>query len=105
VSGQPSHRSPVALTLHSFRLTNDVLLQAVAGEAVLLNLKDGVYFTLDEVGTRMIRLLGEHGDLDSAVAALEAEYEATREQIRADMERLLEEMLSHGLVERVEAQG
>jgi hypothetical protein len=88
-----------------YRVTNDLLLQEVGDEAVLLNLKDGVYFSLNEVGTRMVRLLREHGNLDLVVATLEAEYEAPPEQIRADMVTLLEEMVSHGLAERVEAEG
>jgi hypothetical protein len=88
-----------------YRLTDDVLLQEVAGEAVLLNLKDGVYFTLDETGARMIALFRQHGRLDLAIAAMEAEYEASRDQIEADMTRLLEEMVTHGLVERVETTG
>jgi hypothetical protein len=93
------------LTQADYRITEDVLLQEVAGEAVLLNLKDGVYFTLDEIGARMIRLFREHNDLDLAVAALEGEYEASRDQIRGDMVRLLEEMVLHGLVERVDTKG
>jgi hypothetical protein len=88
-----------------YRLTNDVLLQEVAGEAVLLNLKDGVYFTLDETGARMIALFREHGRLDLAVGAMEAEYEASRDQIEADMTKLLDEMVTHGLVERIEPKG
>jgi hypothetical protein len=88
-----------------YRITSDVLLQEVAGEAVLLNLKDGVYFSLDEVGARMILLFREHNDLDLVVAALEAEYEAPGDQIRGDMVRLLEEMVLHGLVERVDTTG
>jgi hypothetical protein len=88
-----------------YRVASDLLLQEVGDEAVLLNLKDGVYFSLNEVGTRMVQLLRKHGDLDLAVATLEAEYEAPRAQIRADMVTLLEEMVSHGLVERVEAEG
>jgi hypothetical protein len=88
-----------------YRLSDDLLLQEVAGEAVLLNLKDGVYFSLDEVGTRMVRVFREHGDLGPAVEALEAEYEASREQIRSDMVTLLEEMVSHGLAERLDPTG
>jgi hypothetical protein len=93
------------MTQARYRITDDLLLQGVAGEAVLLNLKDGVYFTLDEVGNRMVLSLRKHGDLDRAVAALETEYEASQEQIRTDMVRLLEEMVSHGLAERVETEG
>jgi hypothetical protein len=91
--------------LARYRIADDLLLQEVGDEAVLLNLRDGVYFSLDEVGTRMVRLLREHGDLDLAVATLEAEYAAPRDRILADMLTLLEEMASHGLVERVEAEG
>jgi hypothetical protein len=49
------------MTLDSrVKVNDDVLFQELQGEAVLLNLKSGVYFGLDPVGTRIWQLFAEH---------------------------------------------
>jgi hypothetical protein len=43
------------------RICDDVVFHDLQGELVLLNLKTGVYFGLDSVGTRIWHLIREHG--------------------------------------------
>jgi hypothetical protein len=83
-------------------IPDEVVLQEVGDEAVLLNLSDGVYFTLDDVGVKMVRLFRQHGDVARAVQEIAAEYEAVPARIHADMVTLLDEMVSHGLARRVD---
>jgi hypothetical protein len=83
-------------------IPDDVVLQEVGDEAVALSLRDGVYFTLDDVALRMVRLIREHGEVAPAVLAMAAEYDASAGVIQEDMLRLLDEMVSQGLARRVD---
>ena len=52
------------------KVNDDVLFQELQGEAVLLNLKSGVYFGLDPVGTRIWQLFAEHEVLRDVAQAV-----------------------------------
>lgn len=77
----------------------DVLFRDLSGEAVILNLADGTYYGLDEVGTRMWELLSESGRLDQTYQTLLQEYDVTPEQLEKDLLRLVEQLVSRGLLE------
>jgi hypothetical protein len=82
----------------------DVVFRELDGEAVILHLGTGLYYGLDAVGTRMWQVLAEHGDLGVALDVLAAEYDVSRERLRADLVRLVEALCDKGLV-RVTARG
>ena len=84
------------------RIPENVLFNEVAGEAVLLNLDSGRYFALNEVGARLWQLLAEHRRLAPVLEQMLTEYEVTAEQLRADVEPLIEELLAQGLLVRGE---
>jgi hypothetical protein len=77
----------------------DVLVQELQGESVLLNLKSGRYFGLDEVGTRMWAALTAAESLQAACDALLAEYDVDAERLRDDLRALVEKLVEHGLLE------
>lgn len=80
------------------RVSDDVLFQDLHGEAVLLNLKTGVYFGLDAVGSRVWELLAADGRLSNVLEAVTAEFDVSREQGAADLVALAAELAEHGLV-------
>ena len=77
----------------------DVLFRDLDGEAVILNLKTGKYFGLDELGTRMWSLLIEYGQVEPAYRALLDEYEVTPEQLRDDLLAFIDNLASHDLLQ------
>lgn len=83
------------------RVPKAVVCEVLDGEAVLLNLKTGVYFSLNKTGTRMWQALGTHGSFESAlpelVRALAPEGQEAR--VRSDLEQLARELVSAGLLE------
>ena len=88
-----------ALTIKSSVHINDtVLFQELQGEAALLDLKTGIYFSLDTVGTRIWQLLREHEVLSKVVEAMLSEYDVTEDRCRQDLLDLVEEMRQQGLV-------
>jgi len=77
----------------------DVLVQELQGESVLLNVQNGRYFGLDEVGTRMWAALTTAESLQAARDALLAEYDVDAERLEQDLRGLVEKLVEHGLVE------
>ena len=76
----------------------DVLFQDLKNEAALLDLKKGVYYGLNGIGTRFWQLLSAGNDLDQAVQQLVGLYAIDEATLRADLLELLTELEKAGLV-------
>ena len=76
----------------------DVLLQDLEGEAVLLNLKNGQYYGLDENSFNMYKILTSSSSVQAAYEALVREYEVAPERLRADLDQFLSHLIENGLV-------
>jgi Coenzyme PQQ synthesis protein D (PqqD) len=76
-----------------------VLVRRFGDESVLLNLQQGRYFGLDEVGTRMWTLLTSGKSFDETYDILQSEYDVDPARLRQDLENLIERLKSNGLVE------
>jgi hypothetical protein len=77
----------------------DLLASAFGAELVILNLKDGVYYGLADVGARIWALL-QHPITVSAIRdALVAEYDVEPEQCGRDLGALLQDLAARGLIE------
>ena len=85
------------------QIAKDVLFQAVADEAVLLNINDNRYYGLDDVATRMWLVMMESGDAEAAIQQILAEYEVDEATLRHDLAALVVEMEQRGLIQRVQA--
>lgn len=80
------------------RLGKDVLMQKIGDDAILLNLNTENYFTLDEVGTRIIVTLQESDSVTQAVRKLMGIYEVDETKLTKDAIRLVEECEQYGLL-------
>lgn len=81
------------------RICQDVLSRDLQGEEVILDLNTGVYFGLDQVGTRIWQLIREHRSLQQVLDAMLQEYEVTKAQCTHDLLRFVTQMADKGLVE------
>jgi len=77
----------------------DLLASAFGKELVILNLKDGVYYGLEDVGARIWALLQRPIRVAALRDALVAEYDVEPERCGRDLRSLLQELASRGLVE------
>ncbi len=94
---------PTEITLTSrVRIQDDVLFQELQGEAVLLNLKTGVYLGLDRIGTIIWQLLQEDGALSRVVEVIFREYDVTQEKFEQDLLNLVGQMEKQGLLVQAE---
>lgn len=81
-----------------WKLSPDVVFRDLEGEAVILDLASGTYFGLNEVGTRVWRLVDEGRDVSQIVEIVTSEYQADRATIARDVERLLDDLRSRRLI-------
>ena len=79
-------------------VSKEVLLQEIAGEGVLLDLKSETYFGLDEVGTRIWRLVENDGHLKVVHAKLLGEYDVESARLEQDLTELIGRLAEAGLV-------
>ncbi len=79
-------------------ISEQTMTQEVDGETVILDLKSENYFGLDIVATRIWQLLQVNGDLQSAFDILLAEYDVQADQLKSDIDTLIENLQEAGLV-------
>ena len=74
---------------------------AVEDGTAILDLRSNTYFSLDPVGASVWDRMAAPASLDDLTAAIAAEYEVTPEECRRDISDLLDDMLTHGLIQTV----
>lgn len=79
-------------------IPQDVLIRELDGESVILNLNSERYFGLDEVGTRMWQALSDCELIQDAYETLLNEYDVAPEELRKDLDLLIEQLVEHGLI-------
>ena len=86
----------------AFAFPDGVMFREVDGEMVLLNLKTEQYFGLDRVGADIVTRLTT-GPFDKTFTELCRDYEVDAAVLRLDIDRLLEDLVAEGLLERVQS--
>jgi hypothetical protein len=71
----------------------------LAGEAVILDFKSGVYYGLNEVGASIWNLIQEPKTVNEIRDAILEEYEVEPEQCDRDLKELLKQLADKGLIE------
>jgi hypothetical protein len=79
-------------------IPDDVVFEVLDDQAVLLNLKTGIYFGLNDTGTRIWKLIEEHGDIDAVRKRMLEEFDVSQETLEGDLRGLLSELLERGLL-------
>ena len=77
----------------------------LAGEAAILNIKNGVYYGLDPVGARIWKLMQEPCAVAEIQNTITREYDVEPERCGRDLLGLLEKLLAEGLIEVKDGSG
>jgi hypothetical protein len=80
------------------KLDEDLQLTVLEGSTVVLDAKNGVYLGTNDVGTRIIELLREHGDPERAIGTILEEYAVSEETVRRDVQKVIDDLKSRGLL-------
>jgi len=89
---------PHANGAQCFAVSPSVVFRQMDDGAVLLDLQSGVYFGLDEVGTRVWTLLMEQKTPDAVCEAMLAEFDVEPGVVADDVRRLVAELQQNGLL-------
>lgn len=80
--------------------SENATFQTVAGEAILIDLQTGKYFSLNRVGTEFWEMLDGEQSLAQHAATLATKYNVDAEMVTADLVELAEKLVEKGLAER-----
>jgi hypothetical protein len=80
------------------RIPENVVFRSFGSETVLLNLKTGQYHGLKGAGGRMLEVLAETPDLETAAKRIADEYDQPLEVISEDMTNLCAALAERSLV-------
>jgi hypothetical protein len=84
---------------------SQVINETIDGEAIMINLATGNYYSLDSIGGEVWELLDQSSSVEQVVTALGRRYEASEETIRSAVEDLLQQLSREELVVRDDSPG
>ena len=84
---------------HCFRpREEEVASKVIDGEAIIINLANGVYYSMDKVGAHVWDLLQAGHNLEEVIKAITARYDVSREQAESNVRELVQELVQESLV-------
>jgi hypothetical protein len=84
---------------HCFLPRNEeVAAKVIDGEAIIINLANGVYYSMDKVGAFVWDLLQAGHTLENVIAAVVGHYDISREQAESNVQELVQELVQENLV-------
>lgn len=93
--------SPPITALTRVVASRGQLSAKLSGEAVILGLKDGVYFGLEGSGARIWDLVQQPAALGDVARTLSREFEVTADDAMRDLLALAGDLLNRGLLDVV----
>jgi len=82
----------------------NVIYETIEGEVILIDLKTGTYYSLRDSGAAVWQAIEQGAGEDGIAAELRSRYEASEEEIRDAVRRLLDELEREGLVRAEEGE-
>ena len=82
----------------TYILNPDVVFKRLEDRMVLVDLKSNQIFELNSTGARVWELLQEGVSVDTLIDRLKAEFEADPATLRTEIESLLSDLISEGLI-------
>jgi hypothetical protein len=79
------------------KIADEILARRIADETMILNMKTGVFYCLDPIGTRFFDLLRSTGDLQEVYRQLLSEYDVSAAELEADLLALCDELQAKGI--------
>src|SRR5215475_8046989 len=80
------------------RKDEEVIAKIMDGEAVIINLSNGLYYSIDRAGGTMWEMIDAGYRLEEIAVAIAARYDVTGNRAEIDVLRLATELLREGLV-------
>jgi hypothetical protein len=78
--------------------TDNTAATMIDGEAIIVNLTTGVYYSMDKVGAEVWEMIGQGLSTLQIAAAVAARYEIEQDKALVDIERLTEKLGAEDLI-------
>ena len=85
----------------TLKRSDNATFQSVAGEAIVIHLPTGKYFSLNRVGTELWEMLDGRRSISEHAAFLAQKYNVDSETVGRDVLELCDKLLAKNLVEVV----
>ena len=86
-------------------VAGDQVSADLEGETVILSMSEGAYYGLDRVGSRIWHRFAAPVALGDVLRAVLDEFDVDEARAWTDLEHLVTDLLAHGLVKRIPAEG
>jgi hypothetical protein len=83
---------------------SEVAAKIIEGEAILINLSNGMYYSMAKVGAHLWSLLAGGASINRLADAIAAHYDIPEAQAKADVRGLVDELHGEGLIVEREAE-
>lgn len=77
-----------------------VSYRIIEGEAVILNLDNGYYYSLNETGTRIWEAINKQNSLSQIFDSLKEKYQLPEKQLKNDLLGLVKDLEKEELIKR-----
>jgi len=95
-------RSDASATIaRRYRRRTDVISRAHGSKIVLLNLRSETFYSVDEVGGAIWASLESTATVDEICERLAPRYDAAADELRADVESFVADLVRDGLAEEI----
>jgi len=88
----------LSLQSHFRPREEEVASKVIDGEAIIINLANGVYYSMDKAGALVWDLLQTGHSLEEVISAVSSRYDVEREQAEANVRDLVQELVQENLV-------
>lgn len=79
-------------------ISKDILFREIEGEAVLLNIRTGVYFGMNPVGTGIWRIMEKKKNLEDVLESMLENFEIDRKTCEQDLAEFVGRLEKNDLV-------
>ncbi len=83
---------------HRFRVPEGIAARVIDGEAIIINLVTGIYYSMDRVGGLIWAMLEGGHSVGQIAEAVIDRYEVSSEQAQDDVEQVTAELLRENLI-------
>ncbi len=77
---------------------DEIVAKVLDGEAIMINLAKGIYYSLDGAGGRIWELLEDGRSADEIAAVIAFEFDVIAERAQVDVSCILREMQAEGIL-------
>jgi hypothetical protein len=79
--------------------TEDIAAKVIDGEAIIINLTTGLYYSLENVGAAVWQMVADRRSVKEMAGAISERYDVTRDRAQSDLATFVDQLLTESLIE------